>query len=97
MKKLKIISEPEESYVRVIWNYHVEIDGERFVLLVDEDSNGSERNIYHYDENQRGGIGEEYEGSDYDDLFEELCEMDLFSRWGQEEGQEFELFYDEQD
>ena len=58
MKKLKILTDPDETYTKVMWHCHIEIGGDRFVILGEEDNNGAEYNIYCYDENCRYGIGE---------------------------------------
>ena len=96
MKKFKVLTDPDETYTKVMWHRHVEIGGDRFVILGEEDNNGAEYNIYCYDENCRYGIGEEYDGEDYDSLYEELSQSDFLSRYSLEKGSEFELFYDEE-
>lgn len=96
MKKFKVLTDPDETYTKVMWHRHVEIGGDRFVILGEEDNNGAEYNIYCYDENCRYGIGEEYDGEDHDSLYEELWQSDFLSRNSLEKGSEFELFYDEE-
>lgn len=96
MKKLKILTDPEETYTKVMWHCHIEIGGDRFVILGEEDNNGAEYNIYCYDENCRYGIGEEYDGEDQDSLYEELSQSDFLSRDGLTKDSEFELTYDEE-
>ena len=87
MKSLKVLSDPEETYVRSIWYYHAEINGKRIVVQGDETWDGADYCIYHYDENRRHGFGEELEGEEFDELYDELLEAGLFSRsvekgWG---------------
>lgn len=87
MKSLKVLSDPEETYVRTVWYYHAEIDGKRIIVQGDETWDGADYCIYHYDENCRDGIGEELDGEEYEGLYEELLEAGLFSRsvekgWG---------------
>jgi len=96
MKKLKILTDPDETYTKVMWHCHIEIGGDRFVILGEEDNNGAEYNIYCYDENCRDGIGEEYDGEDHDSLYEELSQSDFLSRDGLTKDSEFELTYDEE-
>ena len=96
MKKLKILTDPDETYTKVMWHCHIEIGGDRFVILGEEDNNGAEYNIYCYDENCRYGIGEEYDGEDNDSLYEELSQSDFLSRDGLTKDSEFELTYDEE-
>ena len=96
MKKLKVLTDPDETYTRVMWHSHIEIDGDRFVILGDENNNGAEYSIHCYDENSRYGIGDEYDGEDHDALYEELSQSDFLSSWNLEKGLESELTYDEQ-
>jgi len=96
MRKLEILTAPEETYHRVCWNYHVKIDGKKFIVTVDEDDNGAERQIFHYDEKKRYGLGDKYDGEDFDGLYTELEELGLFSQPEIEKGTEVELHYDEE-
>ena len=96
MKKLKVLTDPEETYTKKMWHCHIEIGGNRLVILGEEDNNGAEYDLYTYDENCRYGIGEQYDGEDHDALYEELFEFDFFSSWNLEKGLESELTYDEQ-
>lgn len=96
MKKLKVLTDPDQTYRKVMWHCHIEIGGNRFVILAEEDNNGAEYKLYCYDENGSNGIGEQYDGEDHDALYEELSLSDFFSSDSLEKGSEFELTYDEQ-
>ena len=95
MKTFKVLKDPEITYQKVMWHCHVEIGGQRFVIAANEDNNGSEHNIYHYDANCRYGVGEPYTGDDYDKIHEELWKLNLFSQGDLKAGDENELKYDE--
>lgn len=90
MKSLKVLSDPEETYVRSIWYYHAEINGKRIVVQGDESWDGADYCIYHYDENRRHGFGEELEGEEFDELYEQLSEAGLLSQ-GVEKGWDIPL------
>lgn len=95
MKKIKVLRDACITYTKMFWNVAIEYDGKKYVIIVDEDDNGREETIYHYDEDRRHCVGEEAE---YDDLIEELSERAIEALRaegmfysGMEEGYELEV------
>jgi len=71
MKKIKVLRDARITYTKLFWNVAIEYDGKKYVIIVDEDDNGREETIYHYDEDRWHCVGEEVKD---DDLIEELSE-----------------------
>jgi len=75
MKKLKVLRNAIVTYSKIIWNVPVEYDGNKYVLVINEDDDSAEEYLYHYDEDRRYHIGDEYDGDDYDELHEKIFEI----------------------
>ena len=95
MKKIKVLRDANITYTKIIWNVPIEYDGNKYVIVVNEDDNGREETFYHYSSYRRYFAGEEVED---DNLIEELYEQVidclngegmLYS--GMEEGYELEV------
>ena len=78
MKKLKVLKDGCITYSKVIWNVPVEYDGNKYVIIVNEDDHGADRTLYHYDEDRRYFVGKEVEDDLaeqlYEDIIESMCE-----------------------
>ena len=57
--KIKILRNAETTFTRVCWNVAIEYKGKKYVVLADEDDNGGEHYLYHFDEEKRYNIGEQ--------------------------------------
>jgi hypothetical protein len=95
MKKIKVLRDANITYTKIIWNVPIEYDGNKYVIVVNEDDNGREETIYHYDEDRWHCVGEEVED---DNLIEELYEQVIdclngegMFYSGMEEGYELEV------
>lgn len=71
---IKVLENAKIHFQRVCWHVPVEYNGDKYMILCDEDDNGAEHYIYTYDENSRHNVGEEYWGDDYDELYEKIVE-----------------------
>lgn len=95
MKKIKVVRDACVTYTKLFWNVAIEYDGKKYVIIVDEDDNGREETIYHYDEDRWHCVGEEVKDDDlieelYKWVFEPLNGEGMFYS-GMEEGYELEV------
>ena len=74
MKKIKVLRDAYITYTKVIWNVPVEYDGNKYVILVNQDDNGDDVTLYYYDKDRRYFAGEEVEGDLAEQLYEEIIE-----------------------
>jgi hypothetical protein len=94
MKKIKVLRNAYVTYTKVIWNVPVEYDGNKYVIVMNQDDNGEDATIYYYDKDKRYFAGEEVEGDLAEQLYEEIIEnmyeAGMFYS-GMEEGYELEV------
>jgi hypothetical protein len=71
---IKVLEDARITYQRTHWVVPVEYNGNKYMLVCDEDDNGAEHGIYTYDEGCRYNIGEEYNENDYEELYEKIIQ-----------------------
>ena len=100
MKKLKVLRDGYRTYTNIIWNVPIEYDGNKYVIVVNEDDHGVDRTLYHYDEDRRYFVGEEVDGDLaeqlYEDIIESMCEAGIMYS-DVEEGHEIIVHDDEEE
>jgi hypothetical protein len=74
MKKIKVLRDAIITSTKIIWNVPVEYDGNKYVILVNQDDNGDDVIIYYYDKDKRYFAGEEVQGYLAEQLHEEIIE-----------------------
>ena len=73
--KITILEDANIHYQRICWHVPVEYDGNKYMIVADEDDNQGDRALHEYDEDRRHNIGNEYSGDDYDELYEKIIEV----------------------
>lgn len=74
MKKIKVLRDAYITYTNVIWNVPIEYDGKKYVIIANQDDNGDDVVLYHYDEDERYFIGEEVQGDLAEQLYGKIIE-----------------------
>ena len=94
MKKIKVLRDAIITSTKIIWNVPVEYNGNKYVILVNQDDNGDDVTIYYYDKDKRYFAGEEVQGylaeQLYDDVIEPMREVGILYS-GAKEGEEVEV------
>ena len=72
---ITVLEDAKITYQRICWCVPVEYNGDKYMIVADEDDNQADHAIHEYDEDSRYNIGDQYNGDDYDDLFENIIEV----------------------
>lgn len=72
---IKVLEDANIHYQRVCWHVLVEYNGNKYMVVADEDDNQGEYVIHEYDEGRRYNIGNGYSGDDYEELHEKIIEV----------------------
>ena len=73
--KIAILEDANIHYQRICWHVPVEYNGNKYMIVSDEDDNRGDHTIHEYDESRRYNIGNRYDGDDYDELYEKIIEV----------------------
>jgi hypothetical protein len=73
--KITILEDANIHYQRTCWHVPVEYAGKKYMIVADEDDNQSDYTLHKYDKSMRHNVGNQYDGDDYDDLYEKIIEV----------------------
>lgn len=73
--KITILEDARITYQRTCWNVPIEYDGTKYVIAADEDDDQASSTLHEYDECMRYNMGNQYDGDDYDELYEKITEV----------------------
>lgn len=71
---IKVLEDANIHYQRICWHVPVEYNGNKYMIVADEDDNQGDHSIYEYDEDRRYNMGDEYSGDDHEELHEKIIE-----------------------
>ncbi len=71
---ITVLEDANIHYQRICWHVPVEYNGNKYMIVSDEDDNQGDHAIHEYDEDRKYNIGNEYSGDDYDELYEKIIE-----------------------
>jgi len=74
MNKIEILEDANEFFFESRYCIPVKYDNREFMIVVVDSTKYGERTLYHFDKDKRYGIGDEYDGDDYEELYEILVE-----------------------
>lgn len=72
---ITVLEDANIHYQRICWHVPVEYNGNKYMIVSDEDDNQGDHTIHEYDESMRYNIGNRYDGDDYDELYEKIIEV----------------------
>ena len=71
---ITVLEDANIHYQRICWHVPVEYNGNKYMIVSDEDDNQGDHTIHEYDESKRYNIGNVYSGDDYAELCEKIIE-----------------------